>query len=140
MKNNVETDMSGKARTHLEKMVCSGEIPSNSPNGREIKNLKYKENLTNYFKKPSGELDFKKIYLETILPSDQEEIDILKIIVKLDLTEEEAHQIIKERYIYGYSPENFKNRFLAKKIVNKKYPLLCEFCEIKPSLNFLKEF
>jgi hypothetical protein len=130
-----ETEMSKKARKILENLVDTGEIHADSVWGREIKTLKYNPNLIPQFSNKKG-LDINKIYIETIRPYDGENILLLKRCIEFNLSEEEVHEVIKERYRDSYNPKACKNQDFAREAMQKFYPELCKDYEINPDKNF----
>jgi hypothetical protein len=129
-----ETEMSKKARGILEGLVKTEEIHPDSSLGREIKyTLKYNPNLIPQFSNEKG-LDFNKIYIQTIRPFDYERVILLKRCIEFNLTEEQTHEIIKERYRDSY--KDSENSEEMKKMVNIFYPEWCKEYEITPDKNF----
>jgi len=131
-----ETKMSKKAKIILEELVKTGKIHPDSQLGRKIKytlkyTLKYNPNLISQFSNKKG-LDLNKIYIQTIRPFDNEEIILLERCIEFNLTEEQTHEIIKERYRDSYKGSNF-----GKDIIKDYYLEWCkEYFGITPDKNF----
>jgi hypothetical protein len=134
-----ETEMSQRARKILEGLVENGEIPAESQWGREIKSrstLKYNPELIPQFSNKKG-LDTNKIYTKTIMPFDGEEVLLLKRCIEFNLTEEQAHEVIKERYRVCYKDWKNQESFLGGKTQTREfYPKFCNDLGIAPDSNF----
>lgn len=132
-----ETEMSKRAKNILENLVDEDRIHLDSTLGKEIKyHLKYNSGLVEKFSNKKG-LDIEKIYIETIVSFDDEKILLLRRCVEFNFTEEQAHEVIKERYRYCYkNSKNQEGLGGAKDMARKYYPEFCKALEITPDKNF----
>lgn len=109
---------------------------NNKPITRQMNKLSYKPFLRKKFTEGNGSLDYEK--LSEFL---QEYISFVKLIIALNLTEEEFHEIIKRRQIkvYKFFKESFGEDF-AKQIAISGYQHICKSFGISPDSNYKKNF
>jgi len=126
-----ETEMSKKARKILER-----EVPVGSFARREVDSLNYDRFLCDRVFDSEGNLDIGKAYEQ--LGLEEQIYVLLKRCVQWNLTEEQAHEIIKHRYRECFGPGKGKQYGMTgginMTIVN--YPNWCQALEITPDLDF----
>ncbi|MEK6905990.1 MAG: hypothetical protein AABW81_00020 [Nanoarchaeota archaeon] len=137
-KEHYETEMSRRARNILEKMIERGEIAKDSAEYDSVKGLKFDDFLLEDLKK-GKKIDFKKVY-DLFANCDEPQYSLIRLCVKLNLTEEEAHEIIKKRFTKAYGPGDMifykKNPDAGKYLTRRLYPNWCSKLEITPDKNF----
>lgn len=126
--NYIETALSKRARDFF------GHHPATSMMGRLYKfgRFNFDSNLRKRLSGPSGNLDLSKLS-HIVMDSGDSEIKLIELCIKLNLTEEEAHETIKKGYKERYKEED--SPFL-KKLIGKLYRSICDKLEISIDENF----
>ncbi|MDD5191766.1 MAG: hypothetical protein PHH54_05250 [Candidatus Nanoarchaeia archaeon] len=127
-----ETKMSQRAKRKLEEISTP-----DSYLRKEVEFLRYNQRSRERVNNPDGSLNLVKAY--QMLGVENQEIVLLKRCIEWNLSEEQAHELIKHRYreCYASGEKNFPyGIFGGVSITLSEYPRWCEFFSIKPDEKF----
>lgn len=76
----------------------------------------------------------KNIY--ELLGDENQKLKLLKKTLELNLSEEEVHEVIKERFIFCYGPQSFSHNETGLEMTKQYYPEFCKVFQITPDEDF----